>query len=93
MKDAMAPGADTHRNDGHWGGCPVDLGRALRVLGSDETKVEAAVPRIQMRFTHALQRLDQAIFDELKAQTVGESAKLGKTPVRAIDALRPFLAA
>jgi hypothetical protein len=43
--------------------------------------------------THALQPLDRAIFHELKARAVDESAKLGKTPVKGFDALRPFLAA
>ena len=69
---------------------------------SEETKAKAAELGIDLRFipagkTDAIQPLDQAIFGELKSRAralaVAESAKLGKTQVKATDALRHFLAA
>jgi hypothetical protein len=69
---------------------------------SEETKAKVADLGIDLRFipageTDAVQPLDQAIFGELKSRAralaVAESAKLGKTQVKATDALRHFLTA
>jgi hypothetical protein len=64
---------------------------------SDEPKAKPAEPGIDLKFipageTGALQPLVLAIFGERKARAVAESGKLGNTQMKAMDALRRFLA-